>query len=220
MSFATVIDASLVLILLLGLALLAASRIATCIRIFAFQCLVISVLPLAGELAHHKPPGLHAFILLFFTIGVKVILIPWLLTRTIRTGEIQREVLPFIGFTSSVVLGALLATGSFAVSSRLVVPIPPMSDLLVPIALSTLLIGLLVLVSRSKAITQVIGYLVLENGIFLFGLLLLQQMPLLVELAILLDIFVGVFVMAIVVWHIRREFDDMDTSVLDQAKEG
>jgi hydrogenase-4 component E len=81
------------------------------------------------------------------------------------------------------------------------------------------LIGLLVLVSRLKAITQVVGYLVLENGIFLFGLLLLEQMPVLVELGILLDLFVAVFIMGIVVHHIRREFDHMDTHLLDAVKE-
>ena len=67
--------------------------------------------------------------------------------------------------------------------------------------------------------TQVIGYLVLENGIYLFGLMLLHEMPILVELGILLDVFVGVFVMAIVVYHIRREFDHIDTHVLAQLKE-
>ncbi|HEX2970775.1 MAG TPA: NADH-quinone oxidoreductase subunit K [Tepidisphaeraceae bacterium] len=75
------------------------------------------------------------------------------------------------------------------------------------------------MISRTKAITQVIGYLVLENGIFLFGLTLVRQMPILVELGILLDVFVGVFVMAIVVYHIRRTFDHMDTDELDQLKE-
>ena len=79
--------------------------------------------------------------------------------------------------------------------------------------------GLLILVSRVKAITQVVGYLVVENGIFLFGLTLLHEMPLMVELGILLDVFVGVFVMAIVVYHMRREFDHMDTHMLDRLKE-
>jgi hydrogenase-4 component E len=70
-----------------------------------------------------------------------------------------------------------------------------------------------------KAITQVLGFLVVENGIFILGLLLLKQTPLLVEMGILLDLFVGVFIMAIVVYQIRREFDHMDTHLLDSLKE-
>jgi hydrogenase-4 component E len=219
MDIHSTLDGALVLILLLDLALLAAGRLATCINIFAAQCVVLSLLPSAAELSYEQMPGLHAFIMLASTLGMKVVLIPWLLRRTIRTGEIHREVTPLIGFTSSVIIGALVIGGSFAVGSRLRVPGHPISELLVPTALSTLLIGLLILVSRTTAITQVLGYLVLENGVFLFGLSLAHKMPILVELGILLDVFVGVFVMAIVVYHIRREFDHMDTHALDQLKE-
>lgn len=94
-----------------------------------------------------------------------------------------------------------------------------MSDFLLPVSAATILVGLLILISRVKAITQVVGFLVVENGIYLFGLMLLKRTPLLVELGILLDLFVGVFIMAIVVYHIRREFDHMDTHLLDALKE-
>jgi hydrogenase-4 component E len=217
------IDAALVLVLLLDLTLLAVGRLHTCIRIFAIQCLILAFLPLAAEQVRGEGIGHEALILLLGTLGLKVWLIPWLLRRTIDTGEIHREIEPLIGFTASVVIGAMMIAGCFAVASHLRLPqeaaVKPLSALLVPASLSTLLIGLLILVSRTKAITQVIGYLVVENGIFLFGLTLLRQMPLMVELGILLDVFVGVFVMAIVVYHIRREFDHMDTHALDQLKE-
>lgn len=216
MSIQISIDALLVIILLLNLALLSAGRLATCIRIFALQCLALSVLPLAGAGFHGQLS--HALIIMLVTVTLKVLLIPWLLLRTIRSGEIQREIEPFIGFSASVLLGAGLIAASFAIASRLPLP-EAMSTRLVPTALATTLIGLLVLVSRIKAITQVIGYLIVENGIFLFGLTLLHQMPLMVELGILLDVFVGVFVMAIVVYHIRREFDHMDTQLLTSLRD-
>jgi len=91
--------------------------------------------------------------------------------------------------------------------------------LLVPAALATLFTGFLVLVSRRKALTQVVGYLVLENGIYLFGLLLVEEMPMLVETGILLDLFVGVFVMGIVINHIRTAFDSTDTRHLAELKD-
>ena len=219
MNYYPAIDAILVLAILLNLCMLASSRLATCIRLFAFQSLLLALLPLGGEVALGESPSLHAYLVTGGAIGLKVILIPYVLMRILRSGEVHKEVEPFIGFTGSVLMGALTVVASFAMSSRLSLPAPPISDLILPAALSTIFIGLLTLVTRVKAITQVIGYLVLENGIFVFGLMLLRQTPLLVELGILLDLFVGVFIMAIIVYHIRREFDHIDTHHLDGLEE-
>lgn len=219
MSAQVTTNAVLVLVLLLNLGMLAVSRLAMGIRLFALQSLLLAFLPLAEEVLEAGHPGMHAYLIAAGTIALKVILIPYILLRILGTGEVHREVEPFIGFTASVFVGAMLVIGSFAVALRLPLPTPPVSKLIVPVALSTLLLGLLTLVSRLKAITQVLGFLVLENGVFILGLLLLKQTPLLVELGILLDLFVGVFIMAIVVYHIRREFDHMDTHLLDAMKE-
>ncbi|RJP40526.1 MAG: hydrogenase [Phycisphaerales bacterium] len=219
MSAQTATDGVLVLVILLNLGMLAVSRLATGVRLFALQSLLLALLPLAEGASETGTPGVHAILIAGGTLGLKVVLIPSVLLRIIRTGEIHREVEPFLGFAASVFAGALLVIGSFALAARLPLPTPPLSKLIVPVALSTLLLGLLTLVSRLKAITQVLGFLVLENGVFIMGLLLLKQTPLLVELGILLDLFVGVFLMAIVVYHIRREFDHMDTHLLDALKE-
>jgi hydrogenase-4 component E len=79
--------------------------------------------------------------------------------------------------------------------------------------------GFLVLTTRRKAISQVIGYLVMENGIFIFGLLLAEAMPIMVEAGALLDLLVGTFVMGIVINQISREFSSLDTSLLTSLKE-
>jgi hydrogenase-4 component E len=208
-----------VLVILLNLGMLAVSRLATGVRLFAIQSLLLAFLPVIMEISKGESPGPHAWMIALGTIAIKVALIPYILRRIIRTGEVHREVEPFIGFTASVFLGALLVVGSFAVATRLPLPTPPVSRLVVPVALATLLLGMLTLVSRLKAITQVLGFLVLENGVFILGLLLLHQTPLLVEMGILLDLFVGVFIMAIVVYQIRREFDHIDTHLLDSLKE-
>ena len=91
--------------------------------------------------------------------------------------------------------------------------------LIVPASFSTVFTGFLLLVARFKAITQAIGYLVLENGIFIFGLLLLEAMPFLVEIGVLLDLFVGIFVVSIIIHHINREFASLDTRRLASLKE-
>jgi len=132
--------------------------------------------------------------------------------------SIRRDAPAVFGISTSLLLGGVLVGLSFLFSSALVPADKPFSDLLIPSAFATLFIGFLLLVSRKKAITQVVGYLVMENGIFLFALLLLETTPLLVELGIFLDIFVGVFIMGIVINHIQSEFDHMDTSQLTTLK--
>jgi hydrogenase-4 component E len=91
--------------------------------------------------------------------------------------------------------------------------------LIVPASLATVWTGFLMLTTRRKAIMQVLGYLLLENGIFLFGLLLLEAMPFLVEVGVLLDLFTGVFVMGIIIHHISREFASTSTEHLTELKE-
>ncbi|HEX7604258.1 MAG TPA: hypothetical protein VF316_21720, partial [Polyangiaceae bacterium] len=92
-------------------------------------------------------------------------------------------------------------------------------SILVPAALATVTSGFLVIATRRKAITQVAGYLVLENGVFVMGLGLLEAMPFLVEVGILLDLFVAIFVMGIILHHVSREFASLDTGRLSDLKE-
>jgi hydrogenase-4 component E len=93
------------------------------------------------------------------------------------------------------------------------------SSMIVPASLATVLTGFLILTTRRKAITQVVGYLVLENGIFIMGLVLVEAMPFLVEIGVLLDLFVAIFVMGIIINHINREFSSLDTARLQSLKE-
>src|SRR5436190_671839 len=104
-------------------------------------------------------------------------------------------------------------------SRRLPLPQTPVSPLIVPVALFTSFVGLFIIVSRRKALTQVLGYLVLENGIYAFGVGLVQNTPMLVELGVLLDVFVAVFVMGITIFHINRQFDHIDTDQLATLKD-
>ncbi|MDP2874900.1 MAG: hypothetical protein Q8O00_01875, partial [Holophaga sp.] len=91
--------------------------------------------------------------------------------------------------------------------------------LFVPASLTTLFTGFLILTTRRRALTQVVGYLVLENGVYLFSLLLVKNMPLLVETGVLLDLVVGIFVMGIVINHIQQAFDSQDTQRLAHLRD-
>jgi len=90
-------------------------------------------------------------------------------------------------------------------------PGPGLSPLLIPAALTTVLTGFLILVTKTKATNQIIGFLVLENGIFTFGMTILSEFPTMVEIGVLLDLLVGVFIMGIMLYHINKTFDNIDT---------
>ena len=215
----TWIQLSVVAVVLLGFWILGSSRLRTCIRCVAWQGAVLSVLPLLLAAPAGESFGAHALILSGIALVLKAAILPWLLWRAIRTASVRQEVEPLLGYAPSLTLGALLAGVSFLVASHLPLPAGVPTPAIPAGALTTLLFGLLILVARTKAVTQVVGYLVLENGIFLFGLLLTRKMPLLVEMGILLDVFVAVFVMGIVVYQIQQAFDHMDTHNLASLKD-
>ncbi|MCR4337018.1 MAG: hydrogenase [Candidatus Omnitrophica bacterium] len=207
------LEIALILIIFLGIIILGNNHLGSMIQLFALQSFFLSATPL---LIH---PGPHAIIMMIVTIILKVFLIPSLLFWAIRHVSIRREVQPLIGYGKTLILGGFLIGVSFLISSKLDLPLKETSNLLVPSAFSIVMIGFLLLVSRFKAITQVIGYLVMENGIFLFALLLLDKTPLLVEMGILLDIFVGALVMGIVINHINQEFGSASTINLTNLRD-
>ncbi len=201
----------LLLVVLSDLAVLGTSRLSSCIRGIAAQGLLLGLLPLliAPQLS------VHAVGLALGTVIVKAVVLPWFLAWAIREAAVRREIEPLVGFIASQLLGALAVALAFAIASRL--PLPAMQQpLLVPVSLATLIIGFIVLTTRRKALVQVVGYLILENGIYLFGLTQTESVPFLIELGVLLDVFVGVFIMGIVVFHINREFDSLDSTRLTE----
>lgn len=208
------LNMALAVIMVLAICLLASSRLGSIIRLFAFQSLMTAAIPLmlGGGL------NLDKIVIVVGTLLLKVIFIPAMLFWAVRHVSIRRDAPGIFGISTGLLLGGFLVGLSFFLSSGLVFAQKPFSDLLIPSAFSTLFIGFLLIISRTKAITQVVGYLVMENGIFLFALLLLETTPLLVELGIFLDIFVGVLIMGIVINHIQNEFDHMDTSQLTALK--
>jgi hydrogenase-4 component E len=149
----------------------------------------------------------------------KGLVIPGLLRRAMRTANIDREIEPFIGFVPSLLLGAGGAIAAVALAQALPLLPEHAGLLLVPGSIASVLTGFILIIGRVKAISQVCGYLILENGIYLFGLLLVHSTPLLVEAGLLLDLTVGVFVIGIIVDRIQRAFDSLDTRKLTALRE-
>ncbi|MBI3565029.1 MAG: hydrogenase [Elusimicrobia bacterium] len=195
----------------LSLYLLGSSSLTGCVKISALQGIVLGLLTLT---IHERGFETHSLILAVGMILLKGVAIPRILLHAIREVKIRREVEPLVGFTPSLLLGALLIGVAFVLTGRLPVPAGLNSSLLVPVSLSTVMMGMLMMVSRVKAVSQVIGYLVFENGIYLFGLAISYEMPWVIEMGVLLDVFVAAFVMGIVIHHISREFDSISTEKL------
>ncbi len=209
-------DFLLILVVLLGLQTVASSRITAAVRAVALQGAALSFLPFA--LGHTL--GLWGMVTsCAVVLALKGVVIPLLLMRSIRQAGVVHESEPFVSLHLSVVVGAALVGVSFWLGSKLVLPWPAPNQLVVPIALATLLLGFLVIVVRRKAVTQVVGYLMLENGVFIFGQALARELPFVVELGILLDVLVGVFVMGIAIHHISREFDHIDVDALSTLRD-
>ena len=206
--------------LLIGLAMglnliaLGSSRLPSLIRVMSFQGVVLGVMPLLMETIDWQV-GLIALA----TVAGKGLLIPGLLRRAMRAANIERELDPFIGFVPSILLGASGTIAAVALARTLPLLPEHAGSLLVPGALASVLTGFILLIGRAKAIAQVCGYLILENGIYLFGLLLIHATPLLVEAGVLLDLTVGVFVIGIIVDRIQRAFDSLDTRKLTILRE-
>lgn len=207
----------IMLLILTNFRLLGSSRIHACIQTVAIQAVLLGVITLASA-RWHLAPGV--ILLTATTLAVKGILLPALLRKAVRDAGIGREIQPFIGFGSSVILGAVLLSLCFVISRPLLDSAASHQNrMLIPGAMFTILSGMFIIITRKKALTQVLGYLTMENGIYAFGTSLAVEAPLLVEAGILLDVFVAVFVMGIVIYRINREFDHMDTHRLTELRD-
>jgi hydrogenase-4 component E len=168
-----------------------------------------------GELEFH---------IIFMSLAILVVrgvVIPKVLLWSVRLAPATATFKSILDPGNTLGVSSILIGFSFAIGLNLPLPksIPHFSDLLVPTAMATIILGLFMLVIRTQALLQVIGYLTIENGIYLFGLALIRETPVIVEMGILLDVFVGVFVMGIVLFHISQAFDHLDTSELSQLRD-
>jgi hydrogenase-4 component E len=208
-------DPLLVLVLLLNFLLLGTSRLRAAINASALQGALLGLLAVFV----HGGVALRPLLLGGAAVAIKGVLIPGMLHRALRDVAIRREIEPFVGYITSLTLGALATAAALLFASRLPLAPAHVGSLLVPASLATVLTGFLILTTRRKAITQVVGYLVLENGIFIMGLTLQDAMPFLVEVGVLLDLLVAIFVIGIVINHIAREFASLDVTKMDSLKE-
>jgi hydrogenase-4 component E len=212
------IDILLVAVLILDLLQVATRKLRSAVWLNAAQAALLGLMPIllsGGELEFHIVTMSVAILV------VRGVIIPQVLLWSVRSASVTVEFRSVLDQGSTLGLAAVLVGLSFGLGINMPLPksIPHFSDLLVPTAFATIILGLLLLIIRTQAMMQVIGYLTIENGIYLFGLALIRETPVVVELGILLDVFVGVFVMGIVLFHISQAFEHLDTTELSQLKD-
>ncbi len=209
------VDALLSLVLLSILLSLGSSRLPVLIKVLAFQGLVVSIVPLF--VGYELTGGGLAFTLA--TLVIRGIAIPLCIYQAIRKVAIRREVEPIVGYHASLLAGLGLILGATFASHKFELPISSTSALLLPTAIAILVAGMFLLIARRNAIAMVLGYIMMENGIYLVGTTFSVQALHIVEFGILLDVLAGVMIMAIVLQNIKKTFDDVDTALLRTLKE-
>lgn len=211
----TLLDRLMLLLILSDLAFLGTRRFAAALGLLSLQGALLGALALA---AHPGALTGRVALLAFMGLTLRGVLFPWLLRRTVRRAKIVEERSPLVGFAPSLLVGLILLGAAMTLGGRLPLRTSPLLGLVVPASLFTVFTGVFLVVARRKALSQCLGYLILDNGIYGFGVATVGHIPALVELGTLLDALVAVLVMAIAMYHLREEFDHMNTDQLDTLR--
>lgn len=211
----TLLDRLMLVLILSDLAFLGVSRFAAALSLLALQGALLGALALA---AHGSASTERMVLLALIGLILRGVLFPWLLRRTARRAEIVEERNPLVGFAPSLLAGLVLLGTAMTLGARLPLRTSPMLGLVVPASLFTVFTGVFLVVARRKALSQCLGYLILDNGIYGFGVATVGNIPALVELGTLLDALVAVLVMTVAMYRLREEFDHMNTDQLDTLR--
>jgi hydrogenase-4 component E len=195
-----------IILILSCLVILGSSRPRVAIRVVAIQGIFLGLLPIIRSMGSIS---LAIFILALSGILFKGIVLPLLMQTVLKRTGIQRESNPVVPFSGSILIGVLLLGLSAWLSTQMQLP-KHISLVMTTTAMFLILVGLFLMISRRKAIMQTLAYLVLENGVYALGVSISLDFPLIVELGILLDVFVGVFLMGNMLFHLDREFQHTD----------
>jgi hydrogenase-4 component E len=201
--------------LLMSFLLIIRNSLAAQVRMFAVQSGVLTAL--AAVVAYFGGSGELFGVAVVFAV-IKVIMIPNVLNRAVTKIGIQKAVAPYLGTSMTLAICAGLVVVAFYVmapvtaSKRL-----PTGDG-IPLAFAAFLIGFFTTVNRRRALTQILGFLMLENSIFMIALLATYGVPLIVEMGVFLDVLVAVLILEVFVYRIRDNFESIDVKQLGSLR--
>ena len=204
------------LLLLIAFAMLSQRRILSLINLFALQGLVLSASTAVVAWSSNQH---HLYYSAALTLALKVIILPWILHRLIRKLNVKWDIETLFNIPTTMLVGIVLVVFAF----NLAAPISEMSGTITKgtlgIAMACVLLSFMMMITRSKAVPQVIGFLALENGLFFAATSATYGMPMVVELGIALDVLVGMVILGIFFFQIRETFDSLDLKHMERLKE-
>ena len=215
--YAQLINLLAAILLLLAFAMLTQRRVVSLIDLFAFQGLALA---LSTAIVAYTTAQTHLFFSAGLTLVLKVALLPWLLYRLVRRLDVKWDVEGLINVPTTMIVGLVLVVFAF----NLAVPISQLASTVtratLGIAMATVMLSFLMMITRRKALPQVIGFLSMENGLFFAATSATYGMPMVVELGIALDVLVGMLILGVFFFQIREQFDSLDLKHLEKLKEG
>jgi hydrogenase-4 component E len=204
------------LLLLIAFAMLAQRRVLSLIYLFAWQGLVLAI---NSAIVAYSTGLTHLYVSALLTLALKVALLPWLLHRLIDRLNIRWDVETLINIPTTMLAGIGLVIIAFNVALPITLFATTITRSTLGIAVASVLLSLLMMITRRKAVAQVIGFLAMENGLFFAATSATYGMPMVVELGIALDVLVATFIFGIFFFHIRETFDSLDTHHMEKLKQ-
>ena len=215
--YAQFINLLAAILLLLAFAMLAQRRVISLIDLFAAQGLALAISTAIVGYATSQP---HLFWSAGLTLVLKVGLLPWLLYRLVQRLDVKWEFERLINIPTTMLVGIVLVVFAF----NLALPISQLASTVtratLGIAMASVMLSFLMMITRRKAIPQVIGFLAMENGLFFAATSATYGMPMVVELGIALDVLVAMLILGVFFFQIREQFDSLDLKHLEKLKEG
>jgi hydrogenase-4 component E len=152
-------------------------------------------------------------------VAIKVIIVPYVLVVLIKKIALVEEKEPFVNIASSLLIAGILVILSYFLIEPILAQTSSITKSILPFSVAIVLIGFYILVSKKKANTQIFGFLCMENGLYLSTIATTYGMPLVIELGVFLDVFIGIIIMAFFMMQIHKKFETIDTSMLQELKE-
>jgi hydrogenase-4 component E len=211
-----VINLLAAVLLLLAFAMLSQRRILSLINLYAAQGLVLCLA--TGLVAALTGQG-HLYWSAALTLALKVLLLPWILHRLIRRLNVKWDVETLFNIPTIMLVGIVLVILAFNVAAPISELAGTVTRSTLGIALASVLLSFLMMITRSKAVAQVVGFLSMENGLFFAATAAVYGMPMVVELGIALDVLVAALIVGVFMFQIRERFDSVDTRHLEKLKE-
>ena len=204
------------MVLLIAFAMLAQRRVLALINLFALQGLVLAA---STTLVAYSSNQHHLFYSAALTLLLKVLLLPWILHRLIRKLNVKWDIETLFNIPTTMLIGIALVVFAFNLAGPISQMAGTITKSTLGIAIASVLLSFLMMITRSKAVPQVIGFLAMENGLFFAAITATYGMPMVVELGIALDVLVGMFIMGIFFFQIRATFDSLELKHMEKLKE-